>query len=362
MGALLIMYTDLLARDCGTLLQCPECGGTLSPAGAGELACAACPARFPLDLDKQFAALLPRSAFTAVKEDIRSWWGDLYRQIYAGHEDGVDGPDMDRRLAEVEDLFRQREHLCAVEMPLDSLAGKLVLEIGPGGGAHSAIFKRHGASVVAADITPERAMATARKLAIVEAGEGRAYQADGECLPFRDNSFDIVYSNGVLHHSENTDQCIAEVLRVLKPGGKAVIMLYSRHSSVYWLNVLPRALVTGEFFRWPEAQWIGRLTEGKPKFGQTKNPITRVYSAAEMRTLFAGFRIGSLRKSSFQFDNLCIPRGTQMRDGLLRLMGRRAHPGGVFVYGKPYYCETGLELAIGNWFGFAWNIVAEKPN
>ena len=50
--------------------------------------------------------------------------------------------------------------------------------------------------------------------------------ADAENLPFSDNSFDIVYSYGVLHHSPDTAQAIREVHRVLRPGGSARIMIY----------------------------------------------------------------------------------------------------------------------------------------
>ena len=255
-----------------------------------------------------------------------------------------------------------RRHMAVVEMPLEKLSGLSVLEIGPGSGAHSALFKRHGASVVSVDITPERVVGTAIKLALTSGGEGRSYHADAENLPIRDDSFDIVYSNGVLHHSENTDRCIAEVERVLKPGGRAIIMLYSRHSAAFWLNILPRALLTGELFRWSTAQWIGRLTEGRTKFGTTKNPITRVYSAQQIRRAFRNFEIQSLRKSSFQFDNFCIPRLTQLRHGLLKAFGCRPHPGGILVYGRAQIPETGLELALGPYLGFAWNIVARKPD
>ncbi len=303
---------------------------------------------------------MARSSDTGIKEDIRSWWGDHYRQRYAGHEDGLDRASFDARLRELEEFFRLRRHLAVVEMPLADLRGKTALEIGSGAGAHSALFASHGASVVAADITPERVMATARKLALVANGEGRAYQADAENLPFRDDSFDIVYSNGVLHHSEDTERCIEEVHRLLKPGGRAVIMLYSRHSAAYWFNILPRALITAEIFRWPEAQWIGRVTEGKPRFGKTRNPITRVYSLRAIRRLFGQFTVRSLRKSSFQFDNLCIPHLTQMRKAVLEALGHRAHPGGILVYGEPFVPETPLELWLGKFLGFAWNIVAEK--
>ncbi len=148
---------------------------------------------------------------------------------------------------------------------------------------------------------------------------------------------------------------------MLKPGGRAVLMLYARSSAVFWCHIVPRGLFTGEIFRRPEAEWVGRVTEGTPKFGQTKNPITRVYSRRELPSLLKDFRLFSVRKSSFQFDNFAIPRLTQIRQTVLRLFGHRPHPGGMLVYGRPYFIETALELALGRHIGFAWNIVAEKP-
>ena len=355
-----ISFLRIISKDTEYLLRCPACHAeALHINGNDGVACGTCGADYPVDGEKLLCSLMSDVSDTATKTDIQKWWGDLYHQLYAGHEDELSAQTLKEQLAKLEDLFVQRRHMATIEMPLKDIAGKRVLEIGPGGGGHSSLFALHGASVVAVDITPQRVMATNRKLFLLE-GNGRAYQADGENLPFRDNSVDIVYSNGVLHHSENTDKCIEEVFRILKPGGKAIIMLYSRHSTTYWLNILPRAIITGEIFHWPEAQWIGRLTEGKPKFADTKNPITRVYSEKQMRYSFRHFTIHSLRKSSFQFDNFCVPKLSQIRFSLLKMMGRRAHSGGVLVYGAPYMTETAMELWLGRFIGFSWNIVAEK--
>lgn len=344
------------------LLRCPSCGRDGLTLADRWLRCPACDEAFAADPEMRFATLLPASVQgDAAKQNIQKWWGDLYEQLYGETDRNLTPENLAEMVDSFEDLMKIRRHLAAVEMPLADLAGKRVLEIGPGGGGHSCLFKKYGAQVTVADITPERALSATRKLSLMAGPESAGFNADGENLPFSDNSFDIVYSNGVLHHSENTDKCIDEVLRVLRPGGMAVIMLYSRHSAIFWLNIAPRALVTGELFRWPEAQWIGRLTEGRPKFGTTKNPFTRVYSKAEMRTAFRRFDIRSLRKSSFQFDNFAIPKLSQIRDALFRAFGRKPHLGGVLVYGTPYQPETKLELALGPLAGFSWNIVAEKP-
>ncbi len=343
-------------------LRCPACRAVrMAAAEAGGIVCGACGAVYPHDPKLGVARLLAPDALADSKADIPEWWGDLYQQLYAENDAALTADTLTRQLQQLEDMFVIRQHLAATEMPLSALAGLRVLEIGPGAGGHSAMFAQHGAEVTAIDITPERAAATARKLRII-GKPPRAYQADAENLPFSDDSFDIVYSNGVLHHSENTEQCIAEVLRVLKPGGRAVIMLYARHSAVFWLNIVPRGIVSGEIFRWPEAVWVGRVTEGKPKYGDVKNPFTRVYSAARVRALFHGFRQVSLRKSSFQFDNFAVPRLTQIRAAVMRLLGREAHPGGMLVYGAPFMAETRLELWLGKYIGFSWNIVATKPS
>lgn len=347
------------------ILRCPRCHKpVLRHSDNRSLICNACSAGFAADPNSGVVAFSAAHADGSVKNDIQQWWGDLYEQIYRGYDLQLTARTLDEDLDDLDALFRRRKHMAVIEMGGFDLTGKRVLEIGSGAGAHSCLFKRRGADVVAVDLTPARALSTARKLSLARGpGPSVAYQADAESLPFHDETFDIVYSNGVLHHSEDTVRCVAEVRRVLKPGGHAVIMLYARHSANYWLSLLPRGILFGGIFRWPEAEWIGRITEGTPRFGSTRNPITRVYSARAMRALFSSFNIESLRKCSFQFDNFALPRLTQIRDRVLNAMGHKPHHGGgQLIYGKPFYPETALELALGPWIGWGWTIVVRKPS
>lgn len=344
-------------------LRCPRCGATeLRIDTRHGLLCTGCEALYPADSQTGTVAFSTQPNSGGVKADIQAWWSDLYRQIYRDYDESVSAERLDRDLDDLVALFHQREHMAVVEMGAIDLESKRVLEIGSGAGAHSCLFKRRGADVTAIDLTPARALSTARKLALAYGpGPARAYQADAENLPFQDESFDIVYSNGVLHHSEDTVRCIAEVHRVLRPGGRAVIMLYARHSANYWLSIVPRALLSGEIFTRPEAEWVGRVTEGTPRFGTTRNPITRVYSARGMRDLFSAFRVERLRKCSFHFDHFAVPRLTQLRDRALRWAGCEPYVGGgMLVYGKPFYADTKLELALGRMIGWGWTIVARK--
>ena len=69
-------------------------------------------------------------------------------------------------------------------------------------------------------------------------------------MPFADDSFDVVYSNGVLHHTPDTAGAVREIHRVLRPGGQARVMLYHRGSAAYWGDIILRhGLLRGELLR-----------------------------------------------------------------------------------------------------------------
>jgi ubiquinone/menaquinone biosynthesis C-methylase UbiE len=113
--------------------------------------------------------------------------------------------------------------------------------------------------------------------------------SDGEHLPFCDESFDVVYSNGVLHHTPDTEGAIREVHRVLRPGGVAKVMLYHRHSLNYWLEIVVRRGVLGaEFLRGRSAEEImSRVIEYSDHGAR---PLVKVYSRRDARRLFDRFR------------------------------------------------------------------------
>jgi SAM-dependent methyltransferase len=103
-----------------------------------------------------------------------------------------------------------------------------VLEVGCGLGTDAAEFARSGAHYTGIDLTAPAVELTRKKLRAYGL-PGITWQADAECLPFPDASFDLVYSWGVIHHTPDTEQCVAEIWRVLRPGGKLILMLYHAH-------------------------------------------------------------------------------------------------------------------------------------
>jgi ubiquinone/menaquinone biosynthesis C-methylase UbiE len=267
------------------------------------------------------------------KHDIQAFWGALYDSLYGEADQDITREQFLVALDALEDMFRLRQHMAVVEMPLDGLAGKRVLEIGPGAGGHSALFARHGAEVSAVDITRARARATAAKFRLLGTDDCVAMQGDAESLPFDDGIFDIVYSNGVLHHTDSTEKAMEEVFRVLKPGGRAVVMLYCKSSWHYWINmwfcvgVCKGKLLGGK-------NWLGRATEwGGGDNQSVENPVTRCYGRDGIKKLFQRFENLTLRKGEFYF--YLIPKlGRFYRRWQINRYG--THPGGYLVYGAPW--------------------------
>lgn len=116
---------------------------------------------------------------------------------------------------------------------------KNVLEIGVGFGCdHSQIARQNPKTLTGVDLT-ERAIHNT-KLRFKSFGLKSVLKIDNaEKLSFKNNSFDAIYSWGVLHHSPNTEKCFEELYRVLKPGGFAKIMIYHKYSLVgfmLWLK------------------------------------------------------------------------------------------------------------------------------
>ncbi|MGZ8847922.1 MAG: class I SAM-dependent methyltransferase [Pyrinomonadaceae bacterium] len=195
--------------------------------------------------------------------------------------------------------------------------GLKVLEIGCGLGTDGAQFAKAGAHYTGIDLT-DASIELARKRFELFGLKGEFRVADAERLDFADDSFDLVYSHGVLHHTPDIDAAIREVHRVLKPGGQARVMLYHRDSYNYrvGIRVLRRAgagLLKSEggikTVHWLTGEPIDSLREhAKLANGNLSpeeflsqstdgagNPLARAYSRIEARELFKNFREVELR-------------------------------------------------------------------
>jgi ubiquinone/menaquinone biosynthesis C-methylase UbiE len=129
-----------------------------------------------------------------------------------------------------------------------SARGKRVLEIGVGIGADYEQWLRAGALASGIDVS-SYSLEVARKRCESAALEHDLCQADAENLPFAAESFDVVYSYGVMHHSSDTTKCLNEAWRVLRAGGNARIMLYHHASITGFLLWLRYGIWRGQSIR-----------------------------------------------------------------------------------------------------------------
>lgn len=136
------------------------------------------------------------------------------------------------------DQFRysMESHLPACLDGLD-LDGKRVLEIGLGQGADSESLIRRGARWTGVDLTAESVERVRTRLTLRGLPFDGLRQGSVLGLPFDDNSFDLVFSHGVLHHVPEIRQAEKEIHRVLRPGGELVIMMYARWSLNYLVSI-----------------------------------------------------------------------------------------------------------------------------
>src|SRR5260370_17269237 len=114
--------------------------------------------------------------------------------------------------------------------------GLRVLEIGCGLGTDGAQFALAGANYIGVDLT-EASVELARKKFEFAGLRGDFRLPDPQKLDFTADLFHLVYSHGVLHHTPDTKQAVREIHRVLKPGGRAIVMLYHRGSYNYRIGI-----------------------------------------------------------------------------------------------------------------------------
>jgi SAM-dependent methyltransferase len=159
--------------------------------------------------------------------------------------------------------------------------GLKVLDVGCGNGYVLLQYARNGAEVTGVDVTAT-AIDLSRKRFELGGLCGTFVEIDGEHLPFSDDHFDIVCSMGVLHHISNPQTTVDEIYRVLKPGGRLIVMLYHRYS---WKNLVLLRLrrLLDPKFRGKTHQEALNMNDGD------ECPLALVYSRDEAALLLHRF-------------------------------------------------------------------------
>ncbi len=245
--------------------------------------------------------------------------------------------------------FYGREWHVPVIARFEDFKDKDVLEIGCGIGTDGEEFAKNGARYVGIDLSPNSVELSKERFELFNVnGTFRAVNAE-EGLPFPDNSFDHIYSFGVIHHTPNPEKIAREMYRVLRPGGTFTVMLYNRSSINYYIEIM----FLRKLFRWilyPEfsPRLISKLTgfpewklsahreimikKGKMTKQEWINintdgpycPLARVYNKREAAELFKGFdnliqEIWEFNTEHWSFLGRLIP--TKVARGVGRLWG-----------------------------------------
>ena len=166
-------------------------------------------------------------------------------------------------------------------------AGEKVLEVGGGMGTDLAQFARHGALVTDLDLSSGH-LQLAKENFELRGLKGEFVLHDAETLPFDDNTFDVVYSNGVIHHTPNTRTVVREMWRVLKPGGKAIVMVYAENSLHYWRNLVWAIGLKENRLEWHSMGDIMSFSVERSDNAAAR-PLVKVYTKPRLRSVFEGF-------------------------------------------------------------------------
>jgi ubiquinone/menaquinone biosynthesis C-methylase UbiE len=196
----------------------------------------------------------------------------------------------------------------------ESFRAKKTLEIGVGLGADHQSLAEAGADLTGVDLT-ERAVEFTRARFELFGLKSDLKVGDAENLPFRDGSFDAVYSWGVIHHSPDTPRAAAEILRVLKPGGFARVMIYHKWSMVGYMLWLRYGLCS--FRPWRDLRYIYS--------NYLESPGTQAFTVAEARQMFRNFSQVHIATPVGHGDLLTSDAG-QRHGGVVLAVARRIWP------------------------------------
>jgi SAM-dependent methyltransferase len=234
-------------------------------------------------------------------DTVRDFWeAHVNNEYYTDEERASDSyfADIEAR------RYRTHYHLRELLDLLDG-RGRRLLEVGCGMGVDSVQLAQRGFDVTAVDLT-ENGLRVARDYAARRGVEIDFRLGNAEDLDFPDESFDVVYSFGVLHHTPDIERSVREVHRVLRPGGTAYVMLYHRDSVV---NLTHKVL---------------RLPYESPRNRDDHCPVVYTFSRRQARQLFAPFRAVSLHTDypfTYGFGPLCTRAPVWANRALGRAIG-----------------------------------------
>ncbi len=263
---------------------------------------------------------------TNLKNDVKSFWNEAS----CGEKMFMDGFSK-------EDYLLQSKQKYELEPEIMKFAEfhrfnkKKTLEIGVGLGSEHQKLAEAGAILNGIDLTPRAIEHTRRRFNLL--GLTSTLQvADAENLPFENDTFDAVFSWGVLHHTPDTPKAINEVHRVMKPGGFGKVMIYHTNSLIGYMLWIRYALLKGRPF----------LSLRYIYHHYLESPGTKAYTYNEARKLFSQFHAVSI-DSLLTHGDLLTSQAGQRHKGAALNIARKFWPRWLF---RRFMPRHGLFLLI----------------
>lgn len=170
--------------------------------------------------------------------------------------------------------------------------GKSVLEVGCGPGTDFIQFVLHGAHAIGVDLSLKSLQICKQRLNEKRLA-GALAQCDAQMMPFPDETFDVVYSFGVLHHIPIPSEAVAEIHRVLKRKGRLLAMVYHKRSFSVCKNLIKHGLLQG------------RLSSTDSILAKClESPGTRAFTTGQAKSLFSVFQDVKVRPVVTYYDTL----------------------------------------------------------
>ncbi|MEO7082845.1 MAG: class I SAM-dependent methyltransferase [Gemmatimonadaceae bacterium] len=269
-----------------------------------------------------------------LKARVKAHW----EQEVCGSRWGDDPADRRNYFAQIEKSRYELDYMLKDFAHFEESKGKRVLEVGLGTGTDFVQWVRAGALAFGRDLT-EAAVAVTKERVDLDGGHADVAVGDAEALDFPDNTFDIYYSWGVLHHTPNTEKAFAEAARVLKPGGSFRVMLYNYPSVGAVLVWLAQGPLRGRFVGLRGAYAAAM-----------ESPGTQMFSRSQSQELAAKY---------FRPDSIKIETYLGAGDLLTqRLSARYASP--VWKVAQAVYPAWFVKHVLGHRFGTVLTLSATK--
>ena len=196
--------------------------------------------------------------------------------------------------------------------------GQKLLEVGVGAGTDFIQWVRAGTRAHGVDLTPTAVEHVRKRLEVYGLDAEEVRVADAESLPFDNDSFDIVYSWGVIHHSPDTERALREIVRVTQAGGTCKLMIYHRHSLFAVLMWVRHALLRGR--PWQSVAWcLDRYVESRG---------TKAYTRSEVHSMLAALPVCDVAIATILTDSDRLASSSRLPRALARwlaaMLGSRA--------------------------------------